>query len=213
MNLPPLQRPPFRPPALPRRALLAPALLIALAGCASSPPPAWHSVLPPANAAAPVPASVSPGPSIAVGRISVPEAIDRPALVVATGSGLAVMDGQRWIEPVKAQLPRAVALLLAERLPGTAVSAWPAAVSGNPQWRLAADVQRFDLVRAPAGARLRVVWSLQSTAGEAAPAALRTFDTTVAANGAGSDDLVGAMRSAIAQWAAQVAASAAGRAE
>lgn len=190
---------------------LAAALL--LAGCAGSPPPSWHSVLPadatgaaggatPAEAAAPVAPRVA---SLQVGRISVPDAVDRSSLVVATGNGLTVQEGQRWIEPVKAQLPRAMALLLSDRLPGAAVTAWPATVGGTPQWRLVADVQRFDLSAAPAQARLRVVWTLRP--GDAAAATTpQVFDVTVPASG-GDDPatLVAAMRAALARWADAVA--------
>ncbi|MFN6997893.1 MAG: membrane integrity-associated transporter subunit PqiC, partial [Aquincola tertiaricarbonis] len=136
-----------------RATLLSAAVL--LSACASSPPPAWHSLLPEAasaGAATALPAAAV-GPSISVGRISVPEAVDRSPLVVAQGSGLAVLDGQRWVEPVKAQLPRAMALLLAERLPGATVTAWPAAGVAQPDWRLGADVQRFDLAGTPARAQ------------------------------------------------------------
>lgn len=197
---------------------LAAALL--LAGCAGSPPPHWHSVLPAEAASAAVAggATTSPavtGTTLAVGRISVPEAIDRSSLVVSNGSGLTVQEGQRWIEPVKAQLPRALALLLSDRLPGVTVTAWPAGVGGTPQWRLLADVQRFDLIAAPAQARLRVVWTLRpgdpgaSASGSAAMP--QVFEVTVPAT-TGDDPaaLVAAMRDALGRWADRVAQAARG---
>ncbi|URI09173.1 PqiC family protein [Aquincola tertiaricarbonis] len=200
----------------PRPLLAAGALAAALllAGCAGSPPPSWHSVLPAdaqpaAGGATPAPAAARVA-TLQVGRISVPDAVDRSSLVVATGTGLTVQEGQRWIEPVKAQLPRALALLLSDRMPGTAVTAWPAGVGGTPQWRLVADVQRFDLSAAPAQARLRVVWTLRPgdpNAGVAGPAATpQVFDVTVPATG-GDDPaaLVAAMRAALARWADVVA--------
>ncbi|WP_046115475.1 PqiC family protein [Aquincola tertiaricarbonis] len=194
-----------------RATLLSAAVL--LSACASSPPPAWHSLLPEAasaGAATDLPAAAA-GPSISIGRISVPEAVDRSPLVVAQGSGLAVLDGQRWVEPVKAQLPRAMALLLAERLPGATVTAWPAAGVAQPDWRLSADVQRFDLAGTPARAQLRVVWTLRAAGTEAAPPP-RVFDTTVAAEGGSEAALVAAMRTAVARWADAVAQAAGGTA-
>lgn len=200
---------PFR---LAMRAAGLGAVLLA-AGCASSPPPAFHSLVPaaaPASPALPAAAAGAAGPSVSVGRISVPEAVDRSPLVVAQGSSLAVLDGERWVEPVKAQLPRALALLLAERLPGATVTAWPAAGVATPDWRLSADVQRFDLASAPARAQLRVVWTLRAAGTEAAPPP-RVFDTTVAAaEGGGEAALVAAMREAVARWADAVAQQAAG---
>ncbi|MCR5863732.1 membrane integrity-associated transporter subunit PqiC [Aquincola sp. J276] len=194
-----------------RATLLSAAVL--LSACASSPPPAWHSLLPEAASAAAATAlpAAAAGPSISVGRISVPEAVDRSPLVVAQGSGLAVLDGQRWVEPVKAQLPRAMALLLAERLPGATVTAWPAAGVAQPDWRLSADVQRFDLAGTPARAQLRVVWTLRAAGTEAAPPP-RVFDTTVAAEGGSEAALVAAMRTAVARWADAVAQAAGGTA-
>ena len=199
------------------------AAVLLLAGCAGSPPPSWHSVLPTdagtaaggATAPAPAASGAARMATLQVGRISVPDAVDRSSLVVATGSGLTVQDGQRWVEPVKAQLPRALALLLAERLPGATVTAWPATVGGTPQWRLVADVQRFDLSAAPAQARLRVVWTLRPgdvNATNTGPAALpQVFDVTVPATG-GEDPaaLVAAMRAAMARWADVVALMARG---
>lgn len=196
---------------------LATALL--LAGCAGSPPPSWHSVLPAdgqpaAGGATPAPATARVA-TLQVGRISVPDAVDRSSLVVADGSTLSVREGQRWIEPVKAQLPRALALLLSDRLPGAAVTAWPATVGGTPQWRLVADVQRFDLSAAPAQARLRVVWTLRpgdaGTPATGPAAAPQVFDVTVPATG-GDDPaaLVAAMRTALARWADAVARASGG---
>lgn len=193
-------------------ALLAGALLAA--GCASSPPPTFHSLVADAAPAPAVATQATPAtpsasaPSLNVGRISVPEAVDRSPLVVAQGSGLAVVDGQRWVEPVKAQLPRAMALLLAERLPGTTVTAWPAAGAAVSDWRLTADVQRFELASTPARAQLRVVWTLRAAGTQAAPPP-KVFDTTVAAAEGGSEAaLVAAMRTAVARWADAVAQAA-----
>lgn len=202
----------MNPRLLPAAAALAAAAL--LAGCATSPPTAWHSVLPAAagTAGGATPAAATAATSLAVGRISVPEAIDRPALVVAAAGGLTVLDGQRWIEPVKAQLPRAMALLLSDRLPGATVTAWPAGVGGTPQWRLSADVQRFELASVPARAQLRVVWTLRGADAAPPPApapAPQVFDVTVpAADGADPAALVAAMRAALGQWADVVAQAA-----
>lgn len=194
-------RPATRRRAITTAASLAAALLAG--GCASpSPPPSFHSVVAPAGRTVPAAASAAPAPTVAIGRIVVPDAVDRPALVVESPAGPALLDGQRWIEPLKSQLPRALALLLTERLPAAAIVAWPSAPAA-PAWRLTADVQRFELDGgAQPTARLRVVWSLRAGEG---PAAAYVHDAAVAADGSAPAALVAAMRQALAGWADAVA--------
>lgn len=183
-----------------RGAVAALAAAMLAAGCASpSVPPAWHSVVAPAGAAT---ATVPTTTSVAIGRVAVPEAVDRPALVVESPAGLVLLDGQRWIEPLKAQLPRALALLLTERVPSATFTAWPS-VPAAAAWRLTADVQRFELAGGPRpAARLRVVWTLR--AGDA-PVEPQVFDAAVPAAGPEPAALVAAMRQALAGWADRVA--------
>jgi len=148
----------------PRRSALAwlgtLALPPGLAGCASSPAPAWHSLLPAAGPAADRRAAPL---VLAVGRVSLPEEVDRPQLVLHRGPGrVDLLEQERWSEPLKAQLPRLLALGLAQRLPSAQVSAYPAAAATPPVWRLMLDVQRFELqAGSPPEALLQLLWAWQ----------------------------------------------------
>jgi len=181
--------------------------LAVLGGCASSPPIGWHSLVP----AAPAPAAAASAPAratLAVGLVTVPDEVDRPQLVLRGAGGTpALLDNERWTEPLKAQLPRALALGLAPRLPGVLVVAAPGAVVPAPGWRLVVDVQRFELQRERAV--LRAVWSLRpGTPRDGEPPAPQVFDAAVPVAGAGPAAAVAAMATALDQLTGQISRSA-----
>lgn len=186
------------------------------AGCATAPPPALHSLVPPAGSvpAQPATAAASPGPAltVAVGSASVPVEVDRPQLVLRAADGdIRMLDQERWAEPLKAQLPRAVALSLAQRLPHAVVSAYPNVAMSTPRLRLTLDVQRFELQRTPpAQATLRVVWLLRDAAGktDAGPSRVTEVSVPAAGGSATLPALVSAMRGALDHFAGEVAAQA-----
>jgi uncharacterized lipoprotein YmbA len=192
------------------------ALTFGLAGCATSPAPGWHSLVPatgaaPATTPANAPATAATR-SLLIDAVTVPDEVDRPPLVVRNAAGTpSLLDGERWSEPLKAQLPRALALALAPRLPGTLVVAGTGGTIVLPTWRIVLDVQRFELQRdAPDRAVLRVVWSLrpgQRDAGAPAAPAPQVFETSVPAAGGSPAALVAAMATAIGQLSGQMSQS------
>jgi uncharacterized lipoprotein YmbA len=194
-----------------RTGLTSPLVLgatVLLAACASSsPPPGWHSLVPSAGAAsAPAPTRQS----LVVGLVSVPDEVDRPQLVLRNAAGVpTLLDGERWSEPLKAQLPRALALSLAPRLPGTLVSTSAGGAVALPNWRLAVEVQRFELQRGPDRAVLRAVWSLKRVDPQAAAPSVapQLFETTVPAAGSNAAALAAAMTTAVDQFAGQISRS------
>jgi uncharacterized lipoprotein YmbA len=179
-----------------------------LAACATDTPPArWHNLVA-AAPGAPAPTAVV-ARTLAVAPVSVPDEVDRPQLVVRTAGGAPVrLDGERWSEPVKAQLPRALALSLAGRLPGTVVAAHDG-VLVLPGARLIVEVQRFELQRDPDRAVLRAVWALRpggaKEGGPAVPA--QVFETAVAAAGPSPAALVAAMATALDQLSGRISQS------
>lgn len=180
------------------------AATVVLAGCASSPPIAWHSLVP---AAGGVPTATDTSPmrtTLAVGLVTIPDEVDRPQLVVRGASGApALLDGERWSEPLKAQLPRALALGIGARRPDVLVVAMPGGAVATPARRLVVDVQRFELQRERAV--LRAVWTLRpGTPGNDAAPAARMFETAVPVDGAGSAAGVAAMRAALDQLVVQI---------
>lgn len=238
-----------RPAGLPLRAMLTAPLLLAAGACSSivgdSPAPAWHSLVASAaaDATADTPTAVPPTvvpphapaaagqrraiSTLAVARISVPDEVDRQPLVLSSAGERRLLDGQRWIEPLKTQLPRALALALAAEVPGLQTSAFPAAAPDAAR-RLVVDVQRFELVAGSADdasksmrphAQLRVLWALRDGApADAAPGSgadasrtsatpMQLFDIAVPATDASPRALVAAMREAVRLLAQQVGAT------
>jgi uncharacterized lipoprotein YmbA len=185
------------------------AVALALAGCTTrTPAPRWHSVVAAAPVAAAASAPAPAGRSLAVGLVTVPDEVDRPQLVVRDAAGTPQrLDGERWSEPLEAQLPRSLALALAHRLPGTVVATHDGGALLLPTWRLAVDVQRFELQRDPDRAVLRAVWTLRPGGlGDAgATAAPQVFEVVVPAAGATPAALVAAMAAALDQLSGRIA--------
>jgi uncharacterized protein len=199
-----------------RRSTTAAVLLGAavwLAGCASSPVPSWHSLVPAAVAARPASTdgAVPTRVTISIAMLTVPDEVDRPQLVLRSADGsLTVLENERWAEPLKAQLPRAIALSLGQRLPGAVVAAAPNAALGLPDWRVTIDVQRFELQRgAPDRALLRVLWSLRpAPAKETAPTVVpapQVFEVSEPAASANPAALAAAMSVAATRLSGQIA--------
>jgi uncharacterized lipoprotein YmbA len=191
--------------------LVAAATLAAttLAGCASSPAIGWHSLVPAAAALAPSAAASAPASTtLMITAVTVPDEVDRPQLVVRGPAGTpALLDGERWSEPLKAQLPRALALGLAARLPQVLVVAAPGNAVPVPAWRLVVDVQRFELQGGRAV--LRAVWVLRpGVPRDAAAPAPQLFEASVPVAGAGPAAQVAAMGRALDELAGRISRSA-----
>jgi len=101
------------PPALRLAAL---PFLLALLGCASSPPVDYldlEVVPPPSGSATPL-----AGAPLEVGRVTLPPELDRDELVRRTGAGrLEIVPSERWAAPLADLVRRTLAFDLAARLP------------------------------------------------------------------------------------------------
>lgn len=129
-----------------RRSLLPAAATLAalvLAGCASAPPERfWRLPMPPAVAAGPAAAAPT---VVTIGPIGLPELFDRPQLVTGgAGSEVRLWETQRWAEPLRQNLGRALAARLAVQLAPTQVLAWPLTAGAEPTLRVNVNVLRFD---------------------------------------------------------------------
>lgn len=82
--------------------------------------------------------------SLGVAAITLPEAVDRPQLVLREDAGGVRVDAQeRWAGSLKDQIPRLLAENLS-RLTGNAqIAAYPAVAAERSAYRLAVDVQQF----------------------------------------------------------------------
>jgi len=149
-----------------RRLVPVLSLCALMAGCGTSPPSHFYT-LTPATAASTTGASAASGDkspaassnfSVAVGPISIPAVVDRPEIVVSTGTNEVHLDEfNRWASPLQDNLARVIAENLVVMLSTPRVSVFPQTLSADAEYRVAIEVQRFD--SAPGkSATLDVVW-------------------------------------------------------
>jgi len=114
-------------------------------GCARSPQVSFYT-LGSANAvkvAAPNPSKIAP--SVSVVNITLPIFVDRPQLVEnVTPNRLEILESHRWAEPLKSGISRLLAENLAARLGTDMVTAYPQNTTGEPDYRVSVDIQRFE---------------------------------------------------------------------
>jgi len=182
------------------RILCALALAGLVAACASSPPVRFYALAGPAPAAG---ARELPGPSVAVGPVTIPDALDRPQLVTRRGAGeVRIEEFARWAGPLRAEIAQAVTAQLAALRPDARV-ATSAAAPAMPDFRVTVDVQRFELAPGES-TTLEAVWSV--TAGART---LRTARAVIAerVEASGFEALVAAQSRAIERLARDIAAA------
>jgi uncharacterized protein len=135
------------------------ALAATMAGCSSTPPTHFHSLVAPpvstGNAAVVVPAS---SVRFEVLPVTVPVQVDVPQFVVRLADGsITVLEHERWVAPLPDEIRSAVALRAEQTL--AAASAANSATSPGV-WRVSLDVQRFDAALGRA-ASVQLSWSLR----------------------------------------------------
>lgn len=147
------------------------AVALMAAACGAPAPREQFFTLSAPDAGGPAPASASP--SVFVGPVAVPEAVDRTQLVLRTGPHqVDVADDWRWAEPLRGAIARVIADTLARELGSSRVMTSRQASGGPFDYRVALEVQRFDS-SLDEGATLEVLWTI--TAPNAAPRNGRTF--------------------------------------
>ena len=118
------------------------ALLIPLAGCGSSPPSKFYVLT-----ADPVPQRAggsAAGNTVALGRITLPGALDRPQIARRRGGNEIVFsEEERWAGPLDDMMRRVLADDLAARLPA-GVMLIESSAKPPPGVTIALDVSRFD---------------------------------------------------------------------
>ena len=112
-----------------------------LAGCGSSPPSKFYVLT-----ADPVPqrAWTAAAKTVALGRVSLPGALDRPQIARRkAGNEIVFSEEERWAGPLDDMMRRVLADDLAARLPA-GVSLIESAATTPPGVTIALDVSRFD---------------------------------------------------------------------
>jgi uncharacterized lipoprotein YmbA len=144
------------------------------------------------------------GFTIVVGPVTVPEAVDRPQIVLRTATNRVEIDEQaRWAASLKTEIPRVIADHLARLLDGARTATSMQRASSPPDYRVLIDIQRFDSVLQE-GATIQALWTITTTR-DATPINGRALVTQRA--GAGVDELVAAHSRALAGVSRDIAAA------
>lgn len=181
--------------------VLAGLALAALAGCASNAPEErFYTLSAVAMADAPLARAAY---SVSVGPVSVPEAVDRPQLVLRRAPNrVEILEQARWAAPLPSGIAQVVAANLTHLLGGARVAAYPQSAVADPDYRVAVDVQRFE--SAPgAAASLDALWTIRSAKGALVRAGRSTIDEP--ARGGDTEALVAAHDRALAALSRDIA--------
>lgn len=184
------------------RRLAAAALLAMAWGCGSSPKENFFTLSGPQT---PMPAANAASISIFVGPVTVPEAVDRTAMVLRTGPNrVDIDDGNRWAEPLKSAIPRVIAETLMRELGTPRVMASRAGTPAPVDFRVAVEIQRFES-SLEQGATLDALWSVTPAKG----GAQRTGRTVAQepAGGGGHAGIAAAHSRALERLARDIAAT------
>lgn len=151
----------------------------ALAACASPIKENFYTLSGPR---APMPAAGAAPPSIFVGPVTVPEAVDRLPMVLRTAANqVEISDAHRWAEPLKAAIPRVLAETLMRELATPEVRFTRAGTSLDADFRVAVEVQRFES-SLDQGATVDALWTVTPRQGKP-----RSGRSTVSEPAASSD--------------------------
>ena len=131
-----------------RKSSLAALAMIAAAlsaGCGSTPKDRFYTLAPAPGAMPPATAGAQPRTSVAIGPVRVPDAVDRPQMVVREGPNrVEILEQQRWAGSLRSEIARALVAGVGERLPDAQVSAADSQAARSAAYRVAIDVERFD---------------------------------------------------------------------
>lgn len=175
-------------------------VMVAVAGCGSSPSAHFYNLDSTATPLGGPPAHYT----IMVGPVSVPASVDQPQFVVQVASNrVEVEEYNRWVAPLSDSIARAVAGDLAAQLGTPKVATAPMA-NFDPAYRVTIDVQRFESIKDQA-ALIDAVWTVRKTAGGQSRSG-RTV-AREAVQGTGFEALAAAHSRALAKMSDEIAAA------
>ena len=140
------------------------ASLAAVAGCGTPAKLNYYTL----SAQQGPPAAATSRPlNVFVGPVTIPEAVDRPQMVMRVDANqVELVDLDRWAEPLKTAIPRLVADTLARELATSTVMTSRQSATLTFDYRVAIDVQRFDF-SAGEGAAVDALWTIRSAKNDA----------------------------------------------
>jgi uncharacterized lipoprotein YmbA len=177
-------------------------LVLLLAGCVTSPPVDYYTLLPmsTSNAAAPPGAIV-----IGLGPLEVPGYLDRPQLVTQGAQGRVKVDEfNHWAEPLAEALPRVLTANVDELLDEAVVVRFPYGARIRADYRLAGRIVRFD-ADLSGMAVLEVQWGVQDAQANHVLALRRTRYTAQASGARNPGAVVAALNETVAAFSRDIA--------
>jgi uncharacterized lipoprotein YmbA len=147
--------------------------LLAAAGvaCAATPPQRFY-VLDDVVPSPPRSESADSIGTVVIDPVALPEQVDRPQLVVRTeGNRVAILEQQRWAEPLRTGIARLVATHLSRSLATNQVSTRDRVLT-DPDYRVAIEVRSLEVVPGRA-VSLEALWSVSTKAGQVRSGASR----------------------------------------
>ena len=115
------------------------------AGCGSAPKERFYTLAPAPGGAQTAAANAQARYSVAIGPVRVPDAVDRPQMVVREGPNrVEILEQQRWAGSLRSEISRALAAGVGAALPDAQVSVGDSQAGRNALYRVAIDVERFD---------------------------------------------------------------------
>ena len=142
-----------------RRSTLLPIAVLLLATACGSAPTQFYTLTPIAGSAA---SSAAPGPSVGVGPVELPKALNRPQIMTRKGQNefeLGELD--QWAEPLDENFTQVLAENIATLLPTQRMTVYPWDRSREIDYQVVVKVLRFD--RNQGGdSVLKARWALKS---------------------------------------------------
>lgn len=178
------------------------ASLIVLAACATPAKTTFYTLLGNSPASVPQAAAVADY-RVAIGPVTVPEAVDRRQIVVSVGPNREeILDAENWSAPLKREIPRVVAEVVGQRLPAARVAAHSQYGGQDADYAVPIDVLRFASVPGKS-VTLDAVWSIRDRRNRLLHEARSSFVEQVNAPGIGP--LVSAHGKALAALGEEIA--------
>ncbi len=103
---------------------------------------------------------------VAIGPVTVPDALDRLQIVVNVAPNRqAILDAENWSAPLKRQIPRVIAGVVGQRLRAARVAAYTQYGGQDADFGVLIDVTRFESVPGESIA-LEALWTVRDGAGQ-----------------------------------------------
>ncbi len=134
--------------------------VLLITGCGTSSPAHFYTLSPGTlTVAAP---ALTANVSVAVGPVWMPEAVDRPQIVLSTGANSVVLDEfNRWAAPLPASVARVIAANLVRMLGTPRVAVYPQGPIPDPDYRVELTVLRFESAMGEA-ASIEALWTVHT---------------------------------------------------